>query len=82
MNVTSVKNLILSVTHDFGSALLILLGAVIVIGIGFLIFKLGWGYIRNMPGDWGYDSQRKSYRFGRGKVVKPGANGVIDLSKF
>jgi len=77
MNSISVTNLIVAAGQDFGSAVIIIFGAVLVIAGGFILFKVGWGYIRNMPGDWGYNSQRKSFRFGRGKSVAIPPGGRI-----
>jgi len=54
--------LITSALGDWGKMLLIIMGAVMVIGVGILIVRLGYGYIRNLPGDLGYDPSRKSRR--------------------
>jgi len=47
MDANSVKLLLLSATLDFGSALLLLIGACLVIGVGVLIFKIGWGWLHD-----------------------------------
>lgn len=77
LNSGSAVGLLRDTANEFGLVLLIILGAVIGIAIGVLVFKVGYGYIRNMPGDWGYNPSRKSYRFGRGKSIQPGAHGRI-----
>jgi len=69
MNADSAKTVILSALGDYSIALFYICGAVLTIGVGYLVYKIGWGYIRNMPGDWTYNSQRASYRFGHGKKV-------------
>lgn len=77
MDSNSALSLILGALTTFGESVGIILGASIVIGLGVLVFSVGWGYIRNMPGDWGYDSQRKSWRPGRGKSVEIPKGGRI-----
>jgi len=42
MNATSVVTLILSAALDFGSAMLTILGAALLIGLGYLVFRFGW----------------------------------------
>lgn len=46
MNATSTLALITSAATDFGVALLAVLGAVIVIGVGMLVFRVGWRKIK------------------------------------
>lgn len=77
MNFSNVRDLILETAGNFGITMLEILGVVLGIMVAFLVFKIGWGLIRNMPGDWGYNSQRKSYRFGRGKSVPIPQGGRI-----
>lgn len=48
MSATAVKNLIISHTVDFGLALLAIVGACLVIGIGVLIFRNGWQLIQGV----------------------------------
>lgn len=62
----------------YGEVVLQILGAIIAIGIAYLIFSIGWQLIRNMPGDFGYNSQRASYRFGHGKVIKPHSGNMLE----
>jgi len=40
---------------DFGGAMLIILGAVVTIGVGFLVFKIGWKKVKSAEngGDYG-----------------------------
>lgn len=77
MNATSARELIVNKLVEYGDNLLLILAGVIGIGLGFLLYKLGWGYIRNMPGDWTYDSQRASYRIGRGRNVQVKSGNLL-----
>jgi len=47
MSVDAVKNLLLVAIRDFGTSLLLIVGAVLVIAVGALIFKVGWGWIND-----------------------------------
>jgi len=47
MDATSVKLLLIEATLDFGGVLVLILGSVIMIGIGALIFKVGWGWLHD-----------------------------------
>lgn len=47
MDANSVKLLIVSSALDFGGVLVLILGSVIVIGLGALIFKIGWGWLHD-----------------------------------
>jgi len=61
MNAENTKNLIVDMAQDFGETLIIVLGAVITIGLGMLIFRegfkllkdqsysIGGFYVRNLP---------------------------------
>jgi len=46
MDATSTKLLILGATSDFGIAMLAVLGAVLGIGVGFLVYKIGWRKVK------------------------------------
>jgi len=46
MNATTTLALITDAFSDFGSAVLTILGAVIVIGVGYLIFRVGWRKVK------------------------------------
>jgi len=51
-----------------------------LVGLGMLLrYLFRW---LNLPGFPGYDTSRGSHHLFEGRSVKPGANGVIDLSKF
>jgi len=78
MNSQSTLNLILETAEKFGLSLIGILGTIILIGVGYLVYKVGWGYIRNMPGDWGYNSQRKSFRWGHGSSVKIKSGNLLE----
>ena len=43
MNNTNAGNLIIGGYTNFGVSMLVILGGLIVIGVGFLVFKVGWG---------------------------------------
>lgn len=46
MSAASTTPLILDALTDFGTALLTILGAVIVIGVGYLVFRVGWRKVK------------------------------------
>jgi len=77
MNATSARELIVNKLVEYGDNMLLILTTVVGVALGFVLYKLGWGYIRNMPGDWTYDSQRASYRFGRGRNVKVRSGNLL-----
>jgi len=58
MNAISTTNLILNSATDYGLALLAILGAVLVIGVGMQIFKIGWRKIKNSSGESPYTKAR------------------------
>ena len=43
---TGVMGLIGSAFHDFGGALIVILGAVLTIGVAYLVFKVGWRKVK------------------------------------
>jgi len=46
MSTTTALALITGAATDFGTALLAILGAVIVIGVGMLVFRVGWRKVK------------------------------------
>jgi len=50
MNATATQALITDGLTTFGSSVLVILGAVLVIGIGYLVFRFGWGRIKRSLG--------------------------------
>lgn len=42
MSTTSATTLITGAIADFGTAVVAILGAVIVVGLGYLVFRFGW----------------------------------------
>lgn len=46
MNASSTLALITSGFQDFGTAVLAIVGLVLTLGIGYLVFKVGWRKIR------------------------------------
>jgi len=46
MSTTTALALITGAAGDFGTALLAILGAVITIGVGVLVFKVGWRKVK------------------------------------
>jgi len=46
MSATSTQALILDAVTDYGSAILVILGAVITIGVGMIVFKFGWRKVK------------------------------------
>jgi len=77
MNAESIREVIIGAIADYGSEILLILGSVLGIAVAFLVFKIGWGYLRNTPGDWGYNPHRKSWIMGRGKSVDIPTGGRI-----
>jgi hypothetical protein len=50
MNSTSITNLIISIVQDFGVAIFAILSAVIVVGLGMLVFRFGWRRVEFIDG--------------------------------
>jgi len=46
MSSTTALSLITGAATDYGTALLAILGAVIVIGVGMLVFRIGWRKVK------------------------------------
>jgi len=46
VNASTSQDLIISSTTDFGVAALAVLGAVIVVAVGLLVFRFGWRKLR------------------------------------
>lgn len=46
MNATTSLALITGAVSDYGTALIAILGAVIGIGLGMLVFRFGWGKVK------------------------------------
>jgi len=46
MTASSTQALITDAISDFGGAMLVVLGAVIVVGVGFLVFRIGWRKVK------------------------------------
>jgi len=46
MSTSTVLTLITGAATDFGTAMLAVLGAVITIGVGFLVFRIGWRQVK------------------------------------
>jgi len=46
MNATNALNLLLDGLQKFGISLFTILAAVIGVGVGFLVFKIGWNKVR------------------------------------
>jgi len=42
MDASSTQALITGALTDFGAAMLVILGAVLGIGVGYLVFRVGW----------------------------------------
>jgi len=47
MNASASENLITNGLTTFGSSVLVIVGAVLVVGIAYLVFKFGWYKIKN-----------------------------------
>lgn len=46
MNASTTQALITTAISDFGGAMLVVLGAVLVVGVGFLVFRVGWRKVK------------------------------------
>jgi len=46
MSASSTQALVIDAISDFGTAMLAVLGAVIVVGVGFLVFRIGWRKVK------------------------------------
>jgi len=46
MSASSSQALITDAITDYGAAMLVVLGAVIVVGVGFLVFRIGWSKVK------------------------------------
>jgi len=46
MNASSTRALIIDAIGDFGTEMLVVLAAVIGVGVGFLIYKIGWRKVK------------------------------------
>lgn len=42
MNANATQTIILGALADFGGAVLIIIGAVLAVGVGYLVFRIGW----------------------------------------
>lgn len=80
---TSALALLTGAFTDYGTAILIILGIVLGIGIGYLIFKFGWKTLMNLPGGIGYNSKYGSgmSRFNRAKTLDS-AGGHMKAYEF
>jgi len=46
MNATATQALILDAVTDYGTAILAILAAVIVVGVGMIVFRFGWRKVK------------------------------------
>jgi len=46
MNATATQALVTNSLADFGDAVIVILGAVIVLGVGYLVFRFGWAKVK------------------------------------
>jgi len=80
MNHLSSLSLITGAATDFGTAILAIVGVILVIAGGVLIFRWGWLTLMNLPGGSWYDSSKGSgmSRWSPRKNVR-GRDGSINL---
>jgi len=45
MSGEAVKDILINGLSNFGLAMVSILGAVLVVAVGFLVFKIGWGWV-------------------------------------
>ena len=48
MTAAATQALITSSITDFGASALVVLGAIIAVGVGFLVFRMGWSKLRGV----------------------------------
>lgn len=48
MTAAATQALITQSITDFGTSALVILGALIVLGVGFLVFRMGWSRLKGM----------------------------------
>jgi len=46
MTASGTQALVTGAVTDFGTAMLAVLGAVIIVGVGFLVFRVGWRKVK------------------------------------
>jgi len=46
MNATATQALITGSATDFGTSVLAILGVTIAIGVGYLVFRVGWRFVK------------------------------------
>jgi len=73
MNTSAVTNLIVGTAQDYGGVLLIIMGAVIVIGAGVLVFNIGWGAVKGVA-----DDDLPKNQFGVGPKEQAGIQSSVD----
>jgi len=68
MNSTVTTNLIIDTVGTFGTAVLAILGSVVIIGLGMLVFYRGWEGIRWSTGERGIWVGDRFYGSSHGKL--------------
>jgi len=48
MSTTSATTLITGSVTDVGTAMLAILGAILIVGVGYLVFKFGWKRVKGV----------------------------------
>jgi len=69
-------SLILGAVASYSVAGLAIVGVVLVVGVGVLVFQWGWATLMNMPGGLGYDASKGS-GISRWKKSKYEGKGMV-----
>lgn len=48
MTAAATQELITSSVTDFGASALVVLGAIVAVGVGFIVFKMGWNKLKSV----------------------------------
>lgn len=79
MNANAMQELLVSQIGIFGAIALAILGALIVLSVGFLVFRWGWRSLLNYPGGLGYNPRYGSglSRFQKGRRNASGGANLL-----
>jgi len=77
MDATAIATLWETNIASYGLAVLAVLGGLIILMVGLLVFNFGYKTLLNLPGGMGYNSQKPSgmSRFRQGSIARNGKPG-------
>jgi len=82
MNSTSATAIILSSLSQYGSAILIILGAVIGLALGYLVFRFGWFQVKKSTDTGAHKRGRNSKMFMKDGKTMQRINGKTEVLPF